>query len=114
MIQDRCDGRYVRVACLVEDIGQPFITSGWVIVRKEKEGIEIIKARAVLHGNQEANPVRSDSPTVKKLRIQLSIAVQNGWVMCSSDVQAAFLQATELDCEVFVKPVPEANHQGLL
>ena len=41
MIQDRCDGRYVRVACLVEDIGQPFITSGWVIVRKEKEGIEI-------------------------------------------------------------------------
>ena len=68
----------------------------------------------MLHGNQEANPVRSDSPTVKKLRIQLSIAIQNGWVMCSSDVQAAFLQATELDCEVFVKPVPEANHQGLL
>ena len=34
--------------------------------------------------------------------------------MCSSDVQAAFLQATELDREVFVKPVPQANHQGLL
>ena len=101
---------------LVPDQGQPFITSGWVIVKKEKEGTEIIKARAVLHGNQEASPVRSDSPTVKKvnLRIQLSIAVQNGWTMCSSDVQAAFLQATELDREVFVKPVPQANHQGLL
>ena len=105
-----------QVYDLVEDRGQPFITSGWVIVRKEKEGREIVKARAVLHGNQEVNPIRSDSPTVKKtnLRIQLAIAAQNGWVMNSSDVQAAFLQATELDREVYVKPVAEAGHAGLL
>ena len=101
---------------LVEDKGQHFITSGWVIVEKEKEGSRIIKARCVIHGNQELLPVRSDSPTVKKtnLRLQLTLAVQNGWVMCSADVTAAFLQAINLDREVHVKPVPEAGHQGLL
>ena len=101
---------------LVEDKGQHFITSGWVIVEKEKEGSRIIKARCVIHGNQELLPVRSDSPTVKKsnLRIQLTLAIQNDWVMCSADVTAAFLQAINLDREVHVKPVPEAGHQGLL
>ena len=101
---------------LVKDEGQQYITSGWVIVKKMKEGEEIVKARLVIHGNQERDPVRSDSPTVKKvnLRIQLTLAVQNNWIMCSADVQAAFLQSIDLDREVYVRPVAEANHQGLL
>ena len=105
-----------QVYDLVKEEGQPYITCGWVIVRKEKEGVEIVKARQILHGNQEPYAVRSDSPTVKKinLRLMLAICVQNGWTMCSSDVQAAFLQSVELDREVYVKPVKEANHQGLL
>ena len=59
---------------LVKDEGQHFITSGWVIIVKEKDGKELIKARVVLHGNQEVNPVRTNSPTFKKtnLRMQLS------------------------------------------
>ena len=101
---------------LVKDEGQHFITSGWVIVEKEKEGKWITKARLVIHGNQELNAVRSDSPTVKKqnLRLQCAIAVQNNWTMCSADVQAAFLQAVDLDREIYVKPVAEANNEGLL
>ena len=99
---------------LVKDVGQPFITSGWVIVEKEKEGQWITKARLVIHGNQELNAVRSDSPTVKKqnLRLQLAIAAQNNWTMCSADVQAAFLQAVDLDRDIYVKPVAEANNTG--
>ena len=101
---------------LVPDQGQHFITSGWVVVEKEKEGKWITKARLVIHGNQERDTVRSDSPTVKKqnLRIQLALAVQNNWTMCSADVQAAFLQAVRLDREIFVKPVVEADNPGLL
>lgn len=101
---------------LVKDEGQHFITSGWVIIEKEKEGKWIIKARLVIHGNQERQSVRSDSPTIKKqnLRIQFAIAVQNNWTMCSADVQAAFLQAVNLDREIYVKPPAEANNQGLL
>ena len=101
---------------LVPDRGQHFITSGWVVVEKEKEGNWITKARLVIHGNQERDTVRSDSPTVKKqnLRIQLALAVQNNWTMCSADVQAAFLQAVSLDREIFVKPVVEADNPGLL
>ena len=101
---------------LVPDQGQHFITSGWVVIEKEKEGQWITKARLVIHGNQERDSVRSDSPTVKKqnLRIQLALAVQNNWTMCSADVQAAFLQAVNLDREIYVKPVAEANNPGLL
>ena len=101
---------------LVPDQGQHHITSGWVIIEKEKEGKWITKARLVIHGNQERNAVRSDSPTVKKqnLRIQMALAVQNNWTMQSADVQAAFLQAVALDREIFVKPVAEAKHVGFL
>ena len=101
---------------LVKDVGQHYITSGWVIIEKEKEGKWIIKARLVIHGNQEKESVRSDSPTVKKqnLRLQFFLAVQNNWTICSVDVQAAFLQAVNLDREIYVKPPAEANNQGLL
>ena len=53
----------------MKDEGQHAITSGW--------------ARLVIHGNQELEAVRSDSPTVSKqsLRIQLTLAVQSNWKM---------------------------------
>ena len=98
---------------LVPDRGQHSITSGWVVVEKEKEGKWITKARLMI---QERDTVQSDSPTVKKqnLRIQVALAVQNNWTMCSAEVQAAFFQAVSLDREIFVKPVVEADNPGLL
>ena len=86
----------------MKDEGQHAITSGW--------------ARLVIHGNQELEAVRSDSPTVSKqsLRIQFTLAVQNNWKMHSADVTAAFLQACPLKRKIYVKPVLEARHKGML
>ena len=101
---------------LVKDEGQQTISSGWVIIRKMKQDEQIVKARLVIHGNQEVEAVRSDSPTVSKqsLRIQFTMAAQNNWKMHSADVTAAFLQAKPLDRKIFVRPVQEAGHQGML
>ena len=88
---------------LVEDQGQQAISSGWVILKKTKFDKKIINARLVIHGNQEPETVRSDSPTVCKqsLRIQFTIAAQNRWYMHSADVIAAFLQAKQnFFCEI--------------
>ena len=101
---------------LVEHTNQQYVTSGWVITQKIKNDVKIIKARLCVHGNQEANPVRADSPTVKKIsrRIQIFLAVQNNWDLQVGDVTAAYLQARPLDRDVFVKPVAEAGHAGFL
>ena len=101
---------------IVKDEGQQIITSGWVIIKKIQQEKEIVKARLVIHGNQEPEAVRSDSPTVSKqsLRIQFSIAAQNNWKIHSADVTAAFLQAKPLNRKVFVKPVAEAKNEGML
>ena len=101
---------------LVDDIGQDFISSGWVITEKVKNDQTYIKARLVIHGNQEEEPPRTDSPTVKKtsLRIQFTLAAQNDWVLHSADVTAAFLQAQKLNREILVKPPKQADMEGKL
>ena len=100
----------------MEDQGQQAISSGWVILKKTKFDKKIINARLVIHGNQEPETVRSDSPTACKqsLRIQFTIAAQNRWKMHSADVMAAFLQAKPLNRICFVKSVVEAGHTGML
>ena len=83
----------------------------------EKLGTETgIKARLVVHGNQEKFPARTDSPMVKKssMRMQLALAAQNKWKVRTADVTAAFLQSNMLSRDVFVKPVKEADAQGKL
>ena len=100
---------------LVPDHGQERLTSSWVIT--EKPGTETgIKARLVLHGNQEDCPTRTDSPTVRKtsLRLQIALAVQNGWRIRTADVKAAFLQSNKLTRDVFVEPVKEAAVPGMI
>ena len=101
---------------LVDDEGQEAVSSGWVIVSKVKEGVPIIKARLVAHGNRGIEPARSDSPTVSKssLRLQFIIAAQNGWIVQALDVSAAYLQAEVVDKDIFLRPPPEAGHGNKL
>ena len=63
------------------DKNYPFITSVWVITEKFLEGKRACKAHLVIHGNQIADNIQTDSLTVRKssLRILFALAVQYGW-----------------------------------
>ena len=77
---------------IVPDQGQTRLTSGWVITEKLYGDIIGCKARLVIHGNQEAYEVRTDSPTVTKqtLRLVFTLAAQYRWEVITSDVTSAF------------------------
>ena len=72
----------------VSDQGQDRITSGWVITEKTEGGRSYAKARLVVHGNQELESVRTDSPTIRKtsLRLQFFLAAQYGWCIKAADM----------------------------
>ena len=86
------------------------------MITEKTSAPEGVKARLVIHGNQEECLFRTDSPTVRKtsLRLQITLAVQNSWRVRTADVKAAFLQSNRLEREVFVKPVREAAVPGML
>ena len=92
---------------IIEDEGQEYITTLWVITRKGDE----LRARLTAKGFQELQEVPKESPTMHKhtLRIILAIAAANKWKISASDVKSAFLQGNELDRIVLVKPPKEAK-----
>ncbi len=92
---------------IIEDEGQEYITTLWVITMKGEE----VRARLTAKGFQEIHDVPKESPTMHKhtLRIILAIAATKGWQISASDVKSAFLQGNELDRVVLVKPPKEAN-----
>ena len=94
---------------LTENKKEDIIHTMWVIVEKEKEGKVIRKARLCAKGFQETTEVRTDSPTVSKqaLRVAIAVTVAKGWKICSVDAKSAFLQGTNIEREVFVKPPKE-------
>ena len=99
----------------VKDVGQERCTSGWVVTDKIMgDGQKGVKARLVIHGNQLSQQVDSDSPTVRKvtMRIMITLAVQYGWKLHSSDVTAAFLQSEVMVREVHANPPPEVKKPG--
>ena len=65
----------------VEDLGQEKITGTWVVVKKEIDDKEGIKARWVAKGFQEEREIKADSPTVSKLgiRVLFAIAASKEW-----------------------------------
>ena len=89
-----------------------------VIVDKDIPGKteKIRKGRLCLRGDQEidTDSIAKDSPTVNKINIKLMLteAVRKGWEVKSSDVTRAFLQTSEIDREVYVKPPIEAGLPG--
>ena len=102
----------------VEDVGQPRISSRWVVTEKqEHDGMKVkIKSRLVVRGFQEAEHPRSDSPTLSKesLKMMMSIAANEGWKIQSLDVKNAYLQGKKINREVFVQPPADYAKPGKL
>ena len=90
------------------------IATEWVLIEKEKhDGTKVTKARLCLRGDMEKSlhKICRESPTVNKmsLKILLSIAVSQGWVIKTCDVERAFLQSDQIQRGVFVKPPAELD-----
>ena len=103
---------------VMEDVGQERIDGRWIVNKKEEhDGLKVnLKARFCLRGFKETEKPRSDSPTVDRISTKLlyAIAGNEGWKLQSIDVTAAFLQGSDLDREIFVKPPKEAKMDGYL
>ena len=95
----------------VKDIGQSTVSSRWVMTKTGDK----VKARLVARGFEETYP-RSDAPTIKKtsLRMFFTIATSKNWTLESLDITAAFLQADEMNREVFLKPPADIRKSGLI
>ena len=102
----------------VRDVGQPRMSSGWIITEKLYGEVLGAKARLVVHGNQEKSydEVMSDSPTVAKqtLRLQFALAAQFGWEIVMADITSAFLQSDVLERELYVQPPKDAAPPGVI
>ena len=101
----------------MKDEGQPTLGLNWVLVEKVIEGTSGVKARLTVRGDQEdTTDLRTDSPTVHKINVKLFflIAASKGWRIKTSDVRCAFLQGTELDREVYVRPPKEKRIKGII
>ena len=97
---------------VVEDQGQDHITTTWVLTEKGKD----VRARLTARGFQEEGDFPTDSPTVQKhsLRLLLALAATNQWTIGTTDITAAFLQGSQMDRLVHVKPPKEAEMPGKL
>ena len=87
----------------------------WVVTQKEKEGDTVTKARLCVRGDQEINvdQIQTDSPTVSKfnIRMMLMAAAKERWKVTASDVTSAFLQSTQIQREVYIRPPKEASEK---
>ena len=101
---------------VVDDVGQPRISTRFVLTRKN----EAVRARLVARGFEEESLeqtdsptglLQTDSPTVSKsaMRMCITIALSEGWSIEALDIKSAFLQSRILQREVFVSPPVEAN-----
>ena len=100
----------------VKDEGQKTLGLNWVLVEKIMDGKVGVKARLTVRGDQEKEDLRTDSPTIHKINIELFflIAVSKGWKIKTSDVKCAFLQGTDLDRDVYVRPPLERRTNGVI
>merc|ERR1711905_65956 len=94
----------------VDDIGQETIGSRWVITKKEKSDGQKCdyKGRLVARGFQEKSSPQSDSPTMRResLKLFFALAANQSFGLRSIDIRAAFLQAKDLERDIFLKPLP--------
>ena len=99
-----------------EDLGQEKITGRWVVVKKEIDSKEGIKARWVAKGFQEEREIKADSPTVSKLgiRVRFATAVSKEWPLEVTDVKSAFFQGDELDRELYIEPSAEEKKPNVI
>ena len=96
----------------VEDLGQDYISSTWVIT--DKGGAK--RARLVARGFEEEGEIQSDSPTLSKagMRTFLASAASKEWTVETTDIKSAFLQGSTVERTIFLKPPKEAGCNGKL
>ena len=86
--------------------GQETIDSRWVITRKEKADgqKQKVKGRLVAKGFQEKEAPQSDSPTMlrESMKMFFTVAANEDFELRKIDIRAAFLQARQLDRNVFL------------
>ena len=104
----------------VEDEGQSAIRTRWVFTDHEDDQSKgyKLKSRLCMRGDTEddADLIRSDSPTTHKdtIKLALSIAANEKFDIMSADIKSAFLQGKTLDRKVYVIPPVEAKQDGKL
>ena len=101
----------------VLDEKQERLGTQWVVTEKIKGGKAVVKARLTIRGDQEdTTDIRKDSPTVKKgnIKILLTVAAKENWMIKTSDVSSAFLQSVPIEREVYVLPSKERRVPGVL
>ena len=89
-----------------------------MITRKEKADGQktLYKGRLVARGFQEKTLPQADSQTMlrESMKLFFAVAANQGFELRSIDIRAAFLQARELDREVFLVPPSDLKEQGVL
>ena len=88
----------------IKDQGQKVISTRWVITEKICEGQKGAKARLVARRFEDEDQVPSDSPTAEKstLRKVLAITANEGWIIETIDIKAAFLQSRTINRNVYI------------
>ena len=85
---------------------------------KEKaDGQEaVLKGKLMTRGFQEQKSPQSDSATMlrESLKLFFSIAANEGFSLRSVDIRAAFLQAKDVEREIFLLPPKDMKKEGLL
>ena len=100
----------------IKDQGQKAISTRWVITEKICEGQKGAKARLVARGFEDEDQLPSDSATAAKstLRTVLALTANEGWIIETIDIKAAFLQSRTISHDVYILPPPEARQDGIL
>ena len=102
----------------VQDEGQKTLGTNWVMVMKIIDGKEVPKGRLCVRGDleEDVDLVRRDSPTVNKTNIKLFylMAMHKKWRIKTADVKAAFLQGSDLDRKVYLKPPKKRRIPGVI
>ena len=97
----------------VKDEGQETVGSRWVITKKEKADgqKQNFKGRLIAKGFKEKEAPESNSPTMLRESIKsfFAVAANECFKLRSIDIRAAFLQARELDRDVYLLPPKEGR-----
>lgn len=92
----------------VDNEGQDYITTRWVITEKFIDNNRIVKARLVGCGFEEEDQttLRKDSAICGKeyMQISLAIAVSMKWQVNSVDIRASILQGKQINRNILIKP----------
>jgi len=102
----------------VEDEGQEKVDSRWVITRKEKSDgqKQKVNGRLVAKGFQEKEASQSHLPTILRefMKMFFTVAANEDFELREIDIRAAFLQAKQIDRDVFLKPLKDIRKEKII